>query len=496
MGNESSTVASSQDIRESEELKVTKRSILEYLANQGADYADIRAVDEESQALAVQNGKVTLLNTSQTEGFGVRVLVDGAWGFYGAKGSLEAGIGLKVAGQALSIAKAGARVSKGKPVELAPVQSFDDTWVSPCKIDPFQVKLEDKINLLQEAHRLMTKNPVVRSTHGSMTFFRKKTEFLSTERVSFSQTVTESGGSISAVAVGDGDVQSRSCPNNVLQAGYEAINDMELLNHAEEIASQAAGLTKAPSCPSMVSDVILMPSHLRIQIHESCGHAFELDRVQGAEKGYYGGSFLPLNGLGSYRYGSPQCNLTADATVPRGLGTFKYDDEGIPGQRFHLVKDGIAVGYLASRETAGDIGLSRSNGTMRAEDWSQAPIIRMTNINLEPGDWTLDEIIQDTKHGILMDTSKSWSIDDRRWNFQMGSEIGWLIKDGSIEGIVKNPTYTGVTSQFWGSLDAVAGKDEWEVCGSTGCGKGEPIQNIHVSHGSSPARFRSIKVGV
>ena len=166
--------------------------------------------------------------------------------------------------------------------------------------------------------------------------------------------------------------------------------------------------------------------------------------------------------------------------MPRALGSFKYDDEGIPGQKFHLVKNGIAVSYLASRETAPDIGLGQSNGTMRAEGWSQAPIIRMTNINLEPGDWTLDEIIKNTKYGIYMKTPKSWSIDDRRWNFQMGAEVGWLIKNGSVEGIVKNPTYTGITPRFWGSLDAVAGKDEWEVYGTTGCGKGEPTQNAHV----------------
>lgn len=477
-----------------------KQSILQYLTNQGAEYADIRLVDEKVQTLAVQNGKVTSLTATQTKGFGIRTLLDGAWGFYGARGCLEAKGGIEAADQALAIAKAGARVPKESPVRLTPVKAFDDTWTSPCKIDPFEVKLEDKINLLQEAHRLIARNPLVKSTQGSMEFYKERTEFLSTEGVSFSQTLIESGAGIAAVAVNGANAQTRSYPQsyggNVLQAGYEAIGDMELLDHAEETASQAADLTKAPSCPSEVADLILDPSHLEIQIHESCGHAFELDRVQGAEKGYFGGSFMPLNGLGAYKYGSPQVNLTADATVPRALGSFKYDDEGIPGQKFHLVKNGIAVSYLASRETAPDIGLGQSNGTMRAEGWSQAPIIRMTNINLEPGDWTLDEIIKNTKYGIYMKTPKSWSIDDRRWNFQMGAEVGWLIKNGSVEGIVKNPTYTGITPRFWGSLDAVAGKDEWEVYGTTGCGKGEPTQNAHVGHGSSPARFRNIKVGV
>ncbi len=481
-------------------MAAPKQDILQYLTRQGADYADIRIVDEETQALAVQNGKVTSLSTTQTKGFGIRVLAGGAWGFYGAKGDLESKKGLEVANQALCIAKASARVPKQNPVELPPIKTFDDKWTSPCRIDPFEVKLEDKINLLQEAHKIMAKNPLVNSTQGSMEFYKENTEFLSTESVSFTQTLIESGGGFSAVAVNCGNAQTRSYPQSyggtVFQAGYEAINNLEMPGHAEEIASQAADLTKAPACPSTVTDLILDPSQLMIQIHESCGHAFELDRVQGVEKGYFGGSFMPLDGLGTYKYGSPQCNLTADATVPGALGTFKYDDEGIPGQKFHLVKDGIAASYLASRETARDIGLDQSNGTMRAEGWSQAPIIRMTNINLEPGDWTLDEIIKNTKYGVYMKTPKSWSIDDRRWNFQMGAEIGWLVKDGSIEGIVKNPTYTGITPQFWGSLDAVAGKDKWEVYGTTGCGKGEPTQNAHVGHGSSPARFRNIKVGV
>jgi len=476
------------------------REVLGYLTKRGVDYADIRIVDERSQVLALQNGKITTLSSSESKGFGIRVLKDGAWGFYGCPGDLVRERGLEVADQALSIAKASARVLKEAPVKLAPVEPFQDSWVSPYRIDPFELKLEEKVSLLQEAHELMVRNPLVKSTQGSMEFYRETTEFHSTEGVSFEQTLTESGGGIAATAVNVGEVQTRSYPEsyggNYAQAGYETLLDMGLLDHAERIASEAADLTKAPTCPGGVMDLILDPSQLYLQIHESCGHAFELDRIQGAEKGYYGSSFMTVDDLGKCQYGSAQCNITADATIEGALGTFKYDDEGIPGQRFYLVENGVAVNYLASRETAADIGLKQSNGTMRAEGWSQAPIIRMTNINLEPGDWTLDEIIRHTKYGVLMETAKSWSIDDRRLNFQMGTEIGWLIKDGSIETMVKNPTYTGITPKFWRSLDAVAGKDEWKIFNTTGCGKGEPTQNAHVGHGSSPARFHNCKVGV
>ncbi|MHB8946293.1 MAG: TldD/PmbA family protein, partial [Bacillota bacterium] len=248
-------------------------------------------------------------------------------------------------------------------------------------------------------------------------------------------------------------------------------------------------------CPSGTTDLILEGSQLGLQIHESCGHPIELDRVFGTEASYAGTSFLTPEKLGNFRYGSDKVNIVADATIPGGLGSFKYDDEGVPGQRTVIMDHGLFKNYLTSRESAADLG-QVSNGTMRADGWNRLPIIRMTNINLEPGDWTLDELIKDTKDGIYMATNKSWSIDDKRLNFQFGTEVAWEIKDGALGAMLKNPTYTGITPQFWGSLDAVGGKQEWHLWGLPNCGKGEPPQTAHVGHGAAPSRFRNVRVGV
>jgi len=199
--------------------------------------------------------------------------------------------------------------------------------------------------------------------------------------------------------------------------------------------------------------------------------------------------------LGKFRYGSKEVNIVADANEPKGLGTFGYDDEGTQAKREHLIKEGVFVGYQSSRETAAALKLKESSGGMRADSPTALPIIRMTNINLLPGDWKAEEIVEDTKDGILITTNRSWSIDDRRINFQFGTEIGWRIKNGSREGIIKNPTYMGVTPQFWGSCDAVS-RDDWKMWGTPNCGKGVPGQVMYVGHGCGSARFRKVRVGL
>jgi TldD protein len=253
-----------------------------------------------------------------------------------------------------------------------------------------------------------------------------------------------------------------------------------------------------------VTTLILGPTQLALQVHESCGHPTELDRVFGSEAAYAGTSFLTPDKLGTFRYGSPVVNLTADATLPGGLGTFRWDDEGVPAQRVPLVRDGLFVGYLTSRETAvrlaqirgWDVHGARSGGAMRASGWNRIPLIRMTNISIEPGEWTFDDLIADTADGIYMETNRSWSIDDKRLNFQFGTEIGYEIKRGKRGRLLKNCTYTSLTPQFWGSCDAICNQDHWQVWGTPNCGKGQPSQIAHTGHGAAPARFRNVRVGV
>ncbi|MCX5975195.1 MAG: metallopeptidase TldD-related protein, partial [Coprothermobacterota bacterium] len=332
-----------------------------------------------------------------------------------------------------------------------------------------------------------------------MNFWKENKVFASTEGSYIEQDKIESGGGMEAMAVGEGDYQIRSFPNsmggNVAACGYEFVQSLRLLENAERIGQEAAALLTAKPCPSGEMDIILESSQLGLQIHESCGHPTELDRVFGTEASYAGTSFMTPDQLGKLQYGSAHVNIVADATSPGGLGTFAYDDEGAPAQCVDIIRQGRFVGYLTSRETARSLNVPNS-AAMRADGWGRMPIIRMTNISLLPGDASLDEIIADTEHGLYLITNKSWSIDDKRLNFQFGTEMAYEIENGKLGAVVKNATYTGMTPQFWNSCDAVANRDAWILWGLTNCGKGQPPQVMHVGHGAAPARFRKVQVGV
>ncbi|HOJ23444.1 MAG TPA: TldD/PmbA family protein, partial [Armatimonadota bacterium] len=359
--------------------------------------------------------------------------------------------------------------------------------------------LEEKISLLLDADAALRREPRVTVSEARMAFFREEKTFASTEGAYLEQVKTESGAGVAATATESGEAQTRSYPaafgGDFAAAGYEFIESLDLEQGAETAGQEAAALLDAPQCPSGVTDLILEGQQLALQIHESCGHPVELDRVFGTEASYAGTSFLTTDKLDTFQYGSDAVTLVADATIEGGLGSFAYDDEGVPAQRVPLVEEGIFRGYLSSRETAARIGRT-SSGAMRADGWNRIPLIRMTNINLEPGDWSLDEMIEETQEGLLLSTNRSWSIDDKRLNFQFGTEAAWEIRNGRLGRLLKNPTYTGITYQFWRACDAVARREEWRVWGIPNCGKGEPCQVAHVGHGASAARFRGVRVGV
>ena len=236
-----------------------------------------------------------------------------------------------------------------------------------------------------------------------------------------------------------------------------------------------------------------------MQIHESIGHPIELDRVLGMEANFAGTSFLTLDKLRKLRYGSDIVNVVADARPEHGpgLGTFAYDDEGVAAQCTPIISNGLFTGYLSNRETAGDIGAMRSGGTMRAEGWNRLPIIRMTNVSIVPGEkpLSLDQLISGTDDGIFMQTNRSWSIDDKRYNFQFGCEAGWEIKNGKLGRMLKNSSYSGITTEFWNSMDAICSREHWTLWGTPNCGKGQPMQTMGTGHGAAPARFRNVKIG-
>jgi TldD protein len=337
----------------------------------------------------------------------------------------------------------------------------------------------------------------------AMDFRRIEQLFLSSLGSEIYQLKTQTGAGYVATTFKENEIQRRSYPNSFggqyQTRGYELVEELDLLGHAPRIAEEAVALHQAEQCPSGVRDIILGSSQLGLQIHESVGHPIELDRVLGTEANFAGLSFLTLEKLNTLKYGSDIVNVVADATPAHGpgLGTFAYDDEGVPAQATPIIREGQFVGYLSSRETAAQTGLARSSGTMRAEGWNRIPLIRMTNVSILPGTaGTLEDLIASTDDGIYFETNRSWSIDDRRYNFQFGTEIGWEIKNGKRGRMLKNPTYAGITTEFWNSCDAVCGPQEWILWGTPNCGKGQPMQTMGTGHGASPARFRKVQVGV
>ena len=478
-------------------MKDLIRNILDLAELKKVDYADVRIVRRLNEEIEVKNGKVEALISDEDFGFGIRILYQGAWGFACSSKVTETEMEA-IFKKALKIAKASSK-AKGKDVFFPQAAPVVDRYRTPISLDPFQVSLETKLNLLLKADEIIRRNRKVKISEAFLGSYQTEKTFASTEGSYIEQEIMECGVGISATAIEGGEVQVRSYPNsfrgNFATKGYEWIESLALHDHAERVAEEAEQLLSAKPCPSKVTTLILDSSQLALQIHESIGHPIELDRILGTEASYAGTSFLKPETVGRFKYGSELVNIVADATLPGGLGTFGYDDEGIRSQRVPIISEGILVNLLTSRETAHHLG-KESNGTMRADGWNRIPLIRMTNINVEPGEWTLEQMISDTEEGLFLTTNRSWSIDDKRINFQFGTEIGWEIKGGKLGEMVKNPTYTGITPQFWGSCDAVANQDHWQMWGTPNCGKGEPGQVAHVGHGAAPARFRKVQVGV
>ncbi|PKK89740.1 MAG: peptidase C69 [Candidatus Wallbacteria bacterium HGW-Wallbacteria-1] len=473
------------------------RYALDLAVRRGAEYCDVRIVATTHQNIEVKNGKLENVNDSYNIGIGIRVLVNGAWGFAGNSDMKKTKVGIAVE-RAFDIARASAMVCP-KPIILSPRPAVRAQWDTPFEIDPFQVSLEDKLSILFAADREMREVEGVKVSTASMDIYRQEKFFVNSEGSEIFQTITQTGGGISSTAVGNGEVQTRSYPSSFRgqysSTGYELINRIDLVGNARRTAEESVQLLTAKQCESGRRTLILGESQLALQIHESCGHPTELDRVFGMEANFAGTSFMTTDLLGNLKYGSDIVNIVSDATCPGGLGTYGFDDEGIPGQKVHIIKDGIFVGYQTSRETARILG-QQSNGTMRAQSWNDIPLIRMANINLLPGDSELEEMIATTEDGLLLTTNRSWSIDDKRLNFQFGTEIGWEIKNGKLGAMVKNPTYGGRTPEFWNSCDAIANEKHYGLWGTPNCGKGQPMQVMRVGHGCSYARFNNVKVGV
>jgi TldD protein len=465
----------------------------------GATYADVRVMHLRQRDLTTKNGQVGTLAQSESIGLGIRVLAIGAWGFASTDRLTRDGVS-GCAARAVAIAKASA-LAKRDDVVMAPEDAHIDSWQSLCQKDPFEIPLETQLHLLLAADSEMRAVRGVTLTETGMQFRKIDSWFASSIGSRIHQRKVITGCGIAATSFQGSDIQKRSYPNSFggqhALEGYELVESLSLLQQARRVGEEAAALHSAAQCPEKTGTLILGGSQLGLQIHESIGHPIELDRVLGQEANFAGTSFLTLDQLNRLKYASDIVNVVADARLAHGngLGTFAYDDEGVPAQCTEIIKDGQFRGYLSNRETAHLIGLKRSSGTMRTESWNRLPIIRMTNVSLLPGTWSYHDLLADTDDAILMETNRSWSIDDRRYQFQFSTEIGWEIKGGKKTRMLKNPSYSGITTEFWNSCDAICKADFWTLWGTPNCGKGQPMQTMGTGHGASPARFRNVRIG-
>ncbi len=470
-----------------------------------ATYCDIRIVRMRGQTTSIRlnpergTGKtltVPFATESGTFGFGVRVIANGAWGFSCSPFVNPAEI-VRITGEAVAVAKANS-VLQTKPVELAPVATYHARWVTPHEKDPFATPLAEKLDLIRAAASEVKKNDRIFSSNAQLTFRSEDKYFASSEGSSIQQLYLQSGGGVNATAVDTARALSKSrgfqAPPST--AGYEIVPVMNLLENAARVREEVLEHLAAPQVTPGKKDLVLLPTHLWLTIHESLGHSTELDRALGYEANYAGTSFLTIDKLGKQRVGSDLINIWGDRTNERGLATIGYDDDGVKTTKFPIIEKGIFTHYQTIRDQAHLIGEKESRGCCYADSWASVPFQRMPNVWLEPGprETSLESLIAGVEDGILIDGDGSFSIDQQRYNFQFGGDAFWEIKGGKKGRMLRSVAYQAKTTDFWTSCDGVAGPAYFQQYGALNDGKGEPAQSNAVSHGCSPARFRQINV--
>lgn len=462
----------------------------------GASYADCRYVEIEDESLSFSDGSPESVQRSTDKGVGIRVLVDGAWGFFGTSVITPEEISRAVK-KSIEIGKASSRLND-KPVELAKIKTYKDSYISNYNKDPFEISLKEKLDYLSGLDGIMAEHEELSFRESHIDFRKTSSFFVSSEGTEVHQKLIQSGVGIDlGISKSRHERASRSYPKNGGQfecKGYELLSEYDFRSDVPHLVEEVKGLLTADDCPSVTTDIVLEGSVVSLVIHELIGHPLELDRVFGSERNFSGTSFATVDKLGSLQYGSSIINVVSDPTSPHGLASYGYDDEGVKSYKADLIKDGILVGYLSSRETAAMIS-SKSTGAMRADSWGNIPIVRITNVNLAPGDNTFDDIISSVDDGIYMSTISSWSPSDDRSSFEFGCEIAWEIKGGKLAQIYKNPTFSGRTVEFWNAVKAIGDESSWKIWGTPNCGKGQPGQNARTAQGASPILVSNVKVG-
>ena len=460
------------------------------------DFAEFRFFKSEIEQIAVRNGQIETLKRGKDLGYGIRVLKNGAWGF-ASTANVERSTIDEIVRTAVKEAEATSRNIK-HPVELTQEPIIKDKYETPFKIDPFNVGIEEKLEVLKKADSIMAENgDVIKVRENGMDFVKINLEYGNSEGTLISEQELFSGCICSATAIAN-DNQNR---NRMLyeMRGFEYIDMFDFEKTSEQMASEAIILaTEAIAPKPQKTAFILEPFQLGLTIHESCGHPSELDRVLGWEADFAGTSFLTLDKLGAnYQYGSEKVNLVCDPTMPNVLGHEKYDHEGVKTKKFYVVKEGIFNDYQSDRQTAKIIGQEHSNGNARIDRYNRFPLVRMSNLYLEPdsdGPKDINELIKETKAGIYGIDWKSHSIDDKRINFQFSVQIAYEINNGEVGKPLKNTIYQSATPEFWGGLDLMT--QDWKIEGhGPVCGKGAPyMQSMWISHGGPWSRFQNVNI--
>ena len=475
---------------------------VDLIGKTGCEYGDVRFCSYRKQNLYARDRSLSQLSDNVSSGFGVRVLLDGAWGFAASHSKTPAEVA-RIVALAVEIAK-GSRLTQKEPVRLVPVEKYVDTYITPIAIDPFSVPVADKAELLLNINERLLAHGAqgIKKASSFLQSSREDKVFASTEGSLIEQTIYRSYPGFECTAIAGGDAQSRSYERPPMNIGYEHINPDDLLSQVERVAAEAIEKVSAPTVPAGICKfLILKPTNLYLTIHESVGHPTELDRVYGYESNFAGTSFATTDKLNKLQYAAPWVNFKCDRTQPGGRGTMGYDDEGVKSQDWYVVKDGILVDYLTDRETAYRLGRASSNGSAYADSWSSVPMVRIPNLGLEPGPdggshtATLAQMIADTEDGILIDGIGSYSIDQQRRNFQFGGDAFWKVEKGKVVGMLKDVTYQAMTTDFWNQIDAIGPASELVQCGTNICGKGEPMQVAQMSHACVPVRVRDIQIG-
>lgn len=476
---------------------------IERIKAKGATYLDARYYPyEESNRLFMLNGNLKNASSSSESGVGVRVLYKGAWGF-SASSDMSNLAGLF--DRAFENARAAAeRVTF--PVRLAEKDAIQAQFTSPCKIDPFEVPLADKVAFLKAMDERMNQEGVA-LRNASLTFMRKQIIFVDSEGSEIEKKITEVFTGIEVDGMDAGGVmhERKYHPGQrgMATRGWETVDSALFSENADRIVRELKELIAADDCPKEDRSVIILPGMMFLQTHETIGHALELDRILGYELAYVGGSFVTLDDFGKLRYGSDKLTVRANATLPNSPGSFGFDDDGVPCQDNLLIDKGILVGAISGRQMVEEANararkqiFKGSGGANRATSFYRVPIERMTNINIDPGsDGTLEEIVANTERGIILDGERSWSIGSNREQFHFGTEIGWMVEDGRRTKVVKNATYKGFTLKFWNSLSAVGNPSTWELDYVDNCGKGQPNQVMQLGHGVPVCRFDNVRIG-